>query len=184
MTLRKGHGNGAGEPRIEVSPADELPAPVPGEPAPVRRRRDGTVADAEAAKELGRKGGRRKAERRALTSALGLTKLDHDAAFAPYRTTGDLFVEQHLAELARVAGGNVGPGPASIVATAAVQLTASRFFSDKAMQSGDPSLFSLASSLGNASRQNLLAAYELAVREASARRDIGKSSVLVMGGTS
>ncbi len=29
MTLRKGHGNGAGVPRIEVLPADELPSPNP-----------------------------------------------------------------------------------------------------------------------------------------------------------
>lgn len=169
MTLRTGHGNGAGEPRVEVLPGPEQPAPIPGEPVPVRRRQNGTVADSEAAKRLGARGGRSKAARAALTSALGLSKLDDEAAFRPYRDAGDHFVEQHMAALAKVAGGEVGPGPASIVASAAVQLAASRFFSDKAAASGDASLFSLASSLSNASRQNLLAAYELAVREGQAR---------------
>jgi hypothetical protein len=102
-------------------------------------------------------------------SALGLTTLDDSAAFAPYRTGGDAFVAEHLSRLAEQAGGDVGPGPASIVASAAVQLSASRFFSDQGAATGDPALFSLASSLANASRQNLLAAYELAVREAGAR---------------
>src|SRR5690349_9506179 len=126
VTLRAGHGKGAGRPHVEVLPADELPQPVPGEPEPVRRRADGTVADPAAAKLLGARGGRSKAARVALTSALGLTRLDAASAFAPYRTAGDHFVTQHMAELARCGGGEVGPGPASIVTSAAVQLAASR----------------------------------------------------------
>ncbi len=169
MALRKGHGTGAGVPRIEVLPADELPAPIPADPVPVLRRKNGTVADSASAKALGARGGPARVARARLVSALGLVDLDAQAPFAPYRTAGDAFVESHLAELARQAGGEVGPGPSSIVASAAVQLTASRFFSDKAATTGDASLFALASSLANASRQNLLAAYELAVREAEAR---------------
>jgi hypothetical protein len=171
MTLRTGHGNGAGEPRVEVLPADELPAPIPGAADPVARRSDGTVAGSEAARLLGARGGRRSAARARLVSALGLSELAADAAFAPYRAAGDAFVAEHLTALASQAGGHVGPGPSSIVASAGVQLMASRFFSDKAATTGDASLFTLASSLANASRQNLLAAYELAVREAKARVD-------------
>lgn len=169
MTLRTGHGNGAGVPRVETLPADELPDPLPGKAAPLARRRDGTIADSATARALGARGGQAKAQRAALTSALGLAKLEGDAAFAPYRAQGDHWVREHLASLAQQAGGEVGPGPASIVASAAVQLAASRFFSDRAAASADPALFQLASSLANASRQNLLAAYELAVREAAAR---------------
>lgn len=178
MTLRKGHGTGAGEPRIEVLPPNELPAPLPAPPDPVARRRNGTVDGSEAAKLLGARGGAAKASRARLVSSLGLTKLAADSAFAAYRDAGDQFVTQHLAELARVSGGEVGPGPASIVTSAAVQLAASRFWSDRAAAACDPSLWALASSLANASRQNLLAAYELGVREGEARSKAAKSPAL------
>lgn len=102
--------------------------------------------------------------------ALGLTELTADSDFAPYRRQGDAFVQEHLASLALQAGGTVGPGPASIVCSAGVQLAASRYLSDRGMRDGDPKLLSQASSLANDSRQNLLAAYELAVREAKARQ--------------
>jgi hypothetical protein len=169
MTLRRGHGNGAGVPRIEVRPADEQAAPVAAQAVPLARRSNGTIADTTTARHLGAKGGRAKRERQMLTSALGLSDLAADAAFAPYRTAGDAFVREHAARLAEQAGGEVGPGPMSIVASAGVQIAASRFFSDKAAETADASMFTLASSLANASRQNLLAAYELAVREGQAR---------------
>lgn len=171
MTLRTGHGAGAGSPRIEVLPADELPAPVPGEAVPLVRRPNGQIADAATAKALGARGGAAKSTRARLLSASGLTELAEDAAFAPYRAAGDAFVREHLTTLATQSGGEVGPGPSSIVASAGVQLAASRYLSDKAAITGDAKLFAQASSLANDSRQNLLAAYELAIREAKARND-------------
>lgn len=169
MTLRTGHGNGAGVPRVEVLPPDELPAPLPGLPAPVERRPNGTIANSATAKALGARGGYARGGRARLVSALGLAELEADAAFAPYRAAGDAFVTAHLQELAEAAGGEVSRAASSIVASAGVQLAASRFLSDKASASGDPKLFHLASTLANDSRQNLLAAYELAVRAAKAR---------------
>lgn len=169
MTLRTGHGNGAGVPRVEVLPADEQPAPVPAQPVRLNRRPDGTIADGETARLLGARGGAARVSRARLTSALGLADLAADAAFAPYRAEGDHFVKAHLSELARGAGGEVGPGPSSIVASAGLQLAASRFLSDRASKDGDAKLFAQASSLANDSRQNLLAAHEMAVREAKAR---------------
>jgi hypothetical protein len=47
MVLRSGHGNGAGSPRIEVLPVDELPPGVQAPPlasAGDERRPDGTFA--------------------------------------------------------------------------------------------------------------------------------------------
>jgi len=169
MTYRKGHGTGAGQPRIEVMPADELPAPIPGAPVPLARRSDGTMADSASARALGARGGRRSAARARLVSALGLAELADDCAFKPYRDAGDDFVREHLADLASQAGGTLGPGPSSIVASAGLQLAASRFLGDKGARSGDAALLGRASSLANDSRQNLLAAFELAVREAKAR---------------
>ena len=170
MSLRTGHGTGAGQPRVEVLPADELPAPVPGEPEPLKRRQDGTIADSETARRLGALGGRAKGRSIRLVDSLGLKKIAEDAAFAPYRTAADDFVKEHLAALAMQAGGSVGTGPSTMVASAGLQLAGSRYCFDSAAETGDTKLLKLASQLANDSRQNLLAAYELAVREAQARK--------------
>ena len=155
-------------------PADELPKPVPdARPAlaGLARRTDGTVASAEAARELGRRGGEVKARRTRLARSLGLAALNEDAAFAPYRQAAAAFRRVHSRELARTAGGECGAGPSSIVASAAWQLAASRYLFDRGAVECDPVLLAQASKLANDSRQNLLAAYELATREAAARRN-------------
>lgn len=170
MALRSGHGTGAGVPRIEVLPPDELPAPIADAPAPLRRHPNGQINGSETAKALGALGGKAKAARTRLLSALGLTELASDAAFAQYRSAGEAFVTEHLTELAKQGDGVVGPGPSSIVSSAGLQLAASRFVSDKAAAEGNAKLFHLASTLANDSRQNLLAAYELQQREATARK--------------
>jgi hypothetical protein len=56
-----------------------------------------------------------------------------------------------------------------MVYSAALQLAASRYLSDRAAADGEPALFAQASRLADASRQNLLAAHELCAREAQAR---------------
>jgi hypothetical protein len=173
MALRSGHGNGAGVPRVEVLPPDELPSPVaaavavPGEP--VRRRLDGKVADSASARALGQRGGVAKARRVRLVDSLGLSTVVAETSFGPYRTAAEEFVRHHLGELARQAGGEVGPAPSTMVASAALQLAASRWAFDRAAEKNDPDLFKLGSQLANDSRQNLMAAYEMAVREAKAR---------------
>lgn len=95
------------------------------------------------------------------------------APMRPYVEAAEDWLVEHMTELAAQSGGNVGPGPASIAATAAMQLAASRFLFDLGVREGDPDALKRASSLGNDSRQNLLAAYELAAREARARDDGG-----------
>lgn len=173
MTLRAGHGTGAGVPRIEVLPADELPAPLPAPVAapvaPLAFRGDGTIADGTTAKELGRRGGLAKARKLRLVDTLGLKKIADESDFAPYRNAAEDFVTAHLAALAQVAGGEVGPGPSSIVASSALQLAGSRWAFDKFAETLEPGLAKLGSSLADAHRQNLLAAYELARREGEAR---------------
>ena len=173
VTLRKGHGAGKGMPRIEVLPADELPMPIPAPPAastnPVRRRPNGTIADPESAKALGSMGGTAKALRIRLVSALGLADVAEGAPFTPYRRAADEFLKSHVVGLAAQAGGVCGDGPSTIVGSAALQLASSRFLFDQGAKTGDPTLLKLASQMANDSRQNLLAAYELAVREAQAR---------------
>jgi hypothetical protein len=163
MALRTGHGNGKGVPRIEVLPVDELPA---GTPAPQRspvaapeRRQDGTVT-ADGAKALGALGGAATAGQTRLSGRLALGDSFADPRFEPYAKAARTFRRTHVTRLAQtVGGGQCGPAPSSIVATAALQLAASRFAFEVL---GD---MALGSRLGNDSRQNLLAAHELCVKE-------------------
>lgn len=171
MSLRTGHGAGAGVPRIEVLPPDELPAGVPG-PA----RKPGRVAPAaerdvagrlrpgQGTAELARIGGRAKAERaRKLELLEGLGLRECPAALVPYVADAEEFATAEVGRLALTVGGGVcGAAPASLVQSAALQLAGSR----AAFAAGD---VTTASKLANDSRQNLLAAHELCAREATAR---------------
>lgn len=171
--IRAGHGAGAGSPRVELGPPDEASDALPAEDAPiagVTRRQNGTVDSPEAAKALGSKGGRVKARRVRLARSLGLESFDADSeAFAPYRRSAQAFRRHHCKAIAAAAGGHCGTGPSSMIASGALQLAASRYMFERASRTGDPADFKAASSLANDSRQNLLAAWELAIREAQAR---------------
>jgi hypothetical protein len=173
MALRNGHGAGAGVPRIEVLPPDEQPSPVAAPVAvdagPPEVRQGGRFADSATARKHGRRGGIEKARKVRLVDSLGLSTVVAETTFGPYRTAAEEFVSHHLGELAKQAGGEVGPAPSTMVASAALQLAASRWAFDRAAEKSDPDLFKLGSQLANDSRQNLLAAYEMAVREAKAR---------------
>jgi len=171
MALRSGHGNGAGVPRIEVLPPDELPA---GVPAPARRaaERDasGRLLPGPGTSDLARAGARAAHEAKQLAQLLGLWTPPEGHAYAPYARLAREWRDGHMAALAAsVAGGEVGPGPASIVSTAAIQLGASRWLSDRGAETGDARMLLDASRLGDASRQNILGAHELAAREAIGR---------------
>jgi hypothetical protein len=135
----------------------------------LRFRQDGKIADRETAKEMGKRGGEAKARKVRLVDSLGLSTIAEDSTFAPYRTAAEEFVKAHLVSLATQAGGEVGTGPSTMVASAGLQLAASRWAFDRAAELSDPALMKLGSTLANDSRQNLLAAYELATREAAGR---------------
>jgi hypothetical protein len=133
MALRSGHRNGAGSPRVEVLPVDELPA---GLPAPTRPEavRDDAVRFVPGAgtSELARKSAKAAHESRELAAVLGLWDVPEDHPYAPYARLGREWRDSHMAQLgATVGGGEVGPGPASVVSSAALQLAASRCLSDK-----------------------------------------------------
>lgn len=167
MTLRNGHGNGAGVPRIEVLPPDELPAGVAApQPHLQALPRPPYAAGSAEAREAGRRGGSKRAQTTALAASLGLAKTPPEAAWAPYRRAAENFAKLHVSTLATtVGGGTCGPGPSSMVQSAAWQLAASRYAFEV---SGD---HALGSKLANDSRQNLLAAHELCAREAASRPD-------------
>lgn len=178
MTLRTGRGRAPG-PRIEVLPADELPAGVaaPSRPEPVRDAA-GKFLPSDGTRALARKGGQAAAESRQLAQLLGLWTPPDDHAFAPYARLAREWRDAHMTQLsATVGGGEVGPGPASIVSTAATQLGASRYLGDEGARTGNAKMLLDASRLGDASRQNLLAAHELVAKEAASRPRDPRASV-------
>lgn len=165
MAVRTGHGNGAGAPRIEVLPADELPQGVQGEAlAPHRPERDGKGRFRPGARTAQSAGGATARDLTRLARRLTLGTTLADPRFEPFAKAATAFRKQHVTTLARnVGGGHCGTGPSSMVASAALQLAASRFAFEVL---GD---FQLGSKLANDSRQNLLAAHELCAKEAQAR---------------
>ena len=142
MALRNGHGTGAGVPRVEVLPADELPSGVqapPLESARGERRPDGRFA--RGARTVQAAGGAATRGKTRLAAKLGLATLPEGSDFSPYRRAASVFRRVQCAELARTVGGGVcGPGPSSIVASAALALAWSRYFSDLAATTGDAEL--------------------------------------------
>jgi hypothetical protein len=165
MTLRSGHGRGAGVPRIEVLPPDELPRGVQA-PALVERRteRDADGTFRPGARTAQSAGGSSSREMTSLARRLALGDTFSDPRFEPYARAARAFRRAQVTAMARsVGGGHCGPAPASVIASAALQLAGSRFAFEVL---GD---MVLGSRLANDSRQNLLAAHELAAREAASR---------------
>jgi hypothetical protein len=170
MALRAGHGAGAGVPRVEVLPPDELPAGMPVDARPGGPADRGDAGRFAHGNTMARAGGRAKRGKSRLTSRLGLAKVAEGDAFAPYRRAAATFRRVQCGELARTVGGGVcGPGPSSVVASAALALAWSRYLSDQAAATGDAELVMRSARLGETSRQHLLAAHELCAREAQAR---------------
>jgi hypothetical protein len=176
VALRSGHGNGRGMPRVEVLPVDELPRGVPG---PAVRTTSAaateaskalrTTGDPVAASELGRLGGLAKAARdRGLRVLEGLgLKGTPPELLAPYLADAEAFAVHETARLAaEVGGGACSPTVGSMIQTAALALAASR----ACYALGD---FVAGSRLGNDSRQNLMAAFEICAREGAARKPSG-----------
>ena len=165
MTLRTGHGNGAGIPRIEVMPADELPAGVPAETRLESPRDRGAGGKFAAGNSLASAGGRARGGHARLARRLRLGDSFKDPRFEPYARSANAFRQAQIASLAQtVGGGYCGPGPSSIIASAALQLAASRFAFEVLGN------IEIGSKLANDSRQNLLAAHEICAREAVARK--------------
>lgn len=173
MTLRSGHGAGAGQPRIEVLPVDELPEGVPvaaGVESPADRGEHGRFAAGNA---LALAGGKARAGHTRLARKLRIGDGFADPRFEPFARAARGFRKAHVSRLAReVGGGHCGPAPSSIIASAALQLAASRFAFEVL---GD---MALGSRLANDSRQNLLAAHELCAKEA--KRPGGKSATAAL----
>jgi len=171
MTARKSNQRGRRLVHVEVDRADELQAGVPGPARPVPPRDDaGRLLPGPETSAFARSGAKALHESRQYARLLGLWEPEEAHAYHPYWRLACEWRDAHMAQLAAtVGGGSVGPGPASVVATAAVELGAARYLADLGAQTGQPKLLTDAARLADSSRQNLLAAHELAAREAKAR---------------
>ena len=110
-----------------------------------------------------------------LAETLGFVDISElkDPRLVDYITKAAEYQEFSLAWLSENVGqGSCGPAPASIVATASLQLAASRFALEKL---GNVPLFS---KLGDASARNLALAHELCAREAACRPREGPHALL------
>ena len=172
MGLRTAHGDDANRLLVvETLPADELPLGEPGsvvaEAGSERTAKGQWVKGSRTAQS---RGGLAKKGKSQLGSRLGLSKLPAGNEFARYRKSAASFRRAQCAELARtVGGGECGPGPSSIVASASLSLAWSRYLSDEAARTKDGALAVQAMSLADKSRTQLLTAHELCAREAEAR---------------
>lgn len=148
-----------------------MPAGVPAPARPAAPRDEaGRFRQGPGTSAIARKGAQARHEARELDKLLGLVPLDETHPRAPYRRMARQWRDGHMARLADTVGaGEVGPGPASVVASAALQLSASRWLYDLALETGDADLALKASRLANDSRNSLLAAQELTAAEAKAR---------------
>ncbi len=160
MALRSGHGVGAGSPRIEVLPPDELPPATPG--LPVRAGRD-----AQGRFVRGNAEGQSKRVKPGVRGALGLDKAD--PRYKVFARWGARYGAYRRRELAQAHGGRISAGVGAIVESAAQAMAASRFVQALASETGDPELFKQAAALASTARQHELAAWELAAREAQAQ---------------
>ena len=192
MSLRNGHGKGRGRPHVEVALKD-LPAPVPAPAATPSTGNRGRFTRENAAA-AGRAGGLAKARRNAVATArtMGLGRyLDfvEDGRVKPFVDEGERWMVSALEGLSRdVGGGELSAEVCSIVQGAAWQKAFSSFLFDLASrESGawvadkshvpdrkyrlraNTELMLTASRLAESHRQQMLAAYELAAREAVAR---------------
>lgn len=173
MTLRSGHGTGRGVPRVEVLPVDELPVGVAVlKPPRQAMPRPPYAAGSPEASEAGRRGGHARAGKTRLAAQLTLATDLADPSVRPYLRAAVPFQKAALESIAATVGGGICDALASsMVATAALQLATSRHAFEV---EGDAIK---GSRLADASRQNLLAATEIAARTAAARARVSPADL-------
>jgi hypothetical protein len=133
----------AGPVRIEVPRADDL-SKAPGIPF---------------------EKGNRKGGKKPKLAKLGLGKIDSkDPSYQNCLRQAESYRRARVREYLD-AFGHVTIGVKGLLATAALQLAASRYMIDKAMEMGDMDMLKKGSAIGNDARQNELAAWELCSRE-------------------
>lgn len=161
MALRKGHGMGAGVPRIEVLPANEQPTPPAEAAVPLEAGRDpkGRVVTTAAARALA------SLPRR---TAFLTRKLTCDPRFEIHNDRRLDWLRGRRAEYVR-ATGQVSRGVGAMLSSAAWLYAAGEFAAERGAETGEVEWFKSAGSLTATARQHELGAWELSCRETATR---------------
>lgn len=152
-------------PRVETSPADELSPPKHGKP--IKRNPRGQVRDSEAARALA------KMPRR---SRFVPKNIATHPRFEAHNKARAEWMRKRVSEI-QSAHGAVSTAVGAMLVAAGWANAAAECAAEMAAETLDFDLFKRSADLAAAARQNVLAAWELAAREASAlaktRRDNG-----------
>lgn len=150
----------------------DLPDPTPARPineSPEDREPSGKFApggsDAPQAA-----GGKAKKGSTALAVKLSLSEIPEEAALAKFYPAAERFCRAEIRHIrAHLGGGVMGPGPKACIMSAGRQKAWSLYLFDRCAKSGDVDDAIKASRLANEARQNIMAAREMAIKEASGR---------------
>jgi hypothetical protein len=166
MSWRKSHGNAARNGRLvvlESCPADELPPAMPGAPAPPQRDSGGRFLP-------GNRAGAAKRVKAGSRGALVVLERRGDPAARAALAFGRRYSAHRRVELARAHGGEISAGVGALVESAGELLAASRYWAARGIADGNPDHARLAAQLVAGHRQAERDCWELASREAEARR--------------
>lgn len=158
MTAQKSQG----ATRFYVSPPDEQRTPPAGSAAPtIARDAKGKVRDSAAASALAKRPRRKAYLPRAIAC---------DPAFEIHNRNRVEWTRQRMIELVNLTGG-VSRGVGAMVACAGWLYAGGEWAAERAAETGDLDLFKTAASLTATARTHDFGAWELAVREAEARKN-------------
>lgn len=169
---------GHGKSRVESPRARDLAAAIPAVPsAPIAHKPNGTFANSEAARAAGHLGGKRRAENERLLAelrTLGGNTHETDGLRKALSARGTWLRVEAGAVASEFGGGKAGAGVLAILGAAAKKLGASDWcFATAATEATNKAraeLLATGSRLSDSARLDLIAARELAAREANARR--------------
>lgn len=163
MSRRSGHGNGSGVPRDETKPWDEQRYPEADRPDPLAAGRNaaGQVTTTAAAKALAGLPRRGRYIPREIVSA---------PDFEPYELRRRDYIEGRRGELYR-AWGPSSRGVLAMVYAESWLWAASEYANEKGATTGEVDHFKTAGALAMQAKQLAAAAWELAERESSVRKD-------------
>lgn len=169
----KGYVKKLGGKPTTLTPAvlpEPLPAVEAAVAAPVDRDEAGKIASSEAAKELGRRGGLARAEKRSVLAKLGLERLIDNAPLADHYKAAQVWFEDTLNSIALQSNGYVGPAPIGLLQVAAGAFAAARYGQEQLANSGSGAWLGMIKQNADLQRQNVLAATDMAINEAKSRK--------------
>lgn len=149
---------------------EPLAAVLPAEAAPVERDAAGKIASSEAAKELGRRGGLARAEKRQQLASIGLERLVDNAPLTYHYRVAQEWYEDTLLDITTQAGGYVGPGPIGLLQVAARAFAAASYAQEQMGNTGSGVWMGIVGKNTDIQRQNMLAATEMAINAAKSRK--------------